>query len=72
MPACLAAGPPQPGSSGRVPSPKPGLQPKASAAMRAGALYACDGPYGTYAALLTPQKNGSGPLITPETFFRHA
>src|SRR5215831_8459487 len=30
--------------------------------------YASTSPY---AVLLTPQKNGSGPLITPETFFRH-
>jgi hypothetical protein len=29
-------------------------------------------PHGHYAVLLTPQKNGSGPLTIPLTFLRHA
>ncbi len=38
--------------------------------VRAGAVKAvCPTPYALFA---TPQKNGSGPLITPETFLRHA
>jgi hypothetical protein len=72
MPACLHVQ----SATARIERPlavaRAGAAPLQSMAPPQYAARGRDACYGPYAALLTPQKNGSGPLMTPETFFRQA